>query len=58
MRVTFLLGDVITGKKEGRANDTEITIFKSNGLAIQDTATAKLIYDRAVEAGVGTEVKI
>ena len=52
------LGDVITGKKEGRANDTEITIFKSNGLAIQDTATAKLIYDRAVEAGVGTEVKI
>lgn len=52
------LGEVITGKKEGRANDTEITIFKSNGLAIQDTATAKLIYDRAVEAGVGTEVKI
>ncbi|MCK4676537.1 MAG: hypothetical protein KAT48_00270 [Bacteroidales bacterium] len=52
------LGEVITGKKEGRANDTEITIFKSNGLAIQDTASAKLIYDRAVEAGVGTEVKI
>ena len=52
------LGDVITGKNEGRANDNEITIFKSNGLAIQDTATAKLIYDRAVEAGVGTEVAI
>lgn len=52
------LGEVITGKKPARANDTEITLFKSNGLAIQDVATAKLVYDKAVAAGIGTSVDI
>ncbi|MGA2669650.1 MAG: ornithine cyclodeaminase family protein [Ignavibacteria bacterium] len=52
------LGEVITGKKAGRVNDKEITLFKSNGLAIQDVATAKLVYDKAVEMGIGVQVKI
>lgn len=52
------LGEVVIGEKEGRVNDQEITLFKSNGLAIQDAATAKLVYDKAVEAGIGTEVEI
>jgi alanine dehydrogenase len=52
------LGEIITGKKKGRENNNEITLFKSNGLAIQDTATAKLIYDKAVKAGVGVNVEI
>ena len=52
------LGEVITGKKKGRESLEEITLFKSNGLAIQDVATAKLIYDKAVIAGIGTEVEI
>ena len=52
------LGEIVSGKKEARKNDKEITLFKSNGLAIQDTATAKLVYDKAVEAGIGTEIKI
>lgn len=52
------LGEIITGKKKGRENNNEITLFKSNGLAIQDTATAKLIYDKAVEAGIGVNVEI
>ena len=52
------LGEVITGKKKGRENDNEITIFKSNGLAIQDAATAKLIYDKALKAGIGLSVEI
>jgi ornithine cyclodeaminase/alanine dehydrogenase len=50
------LGDIITGRKPSRGNDREITLFKSNGLAIQDAATAKLVYDKAVQAGLGTEV--
>jgi ornithine cyclodeaminase/alanine dehydrogenase len=50
------LGEIITGQKQARRNATEITLFKSNGLAIQDVATAKLVYDRAVEAGIGTNV--
>jgi ornithine cyclodeaminase/alanine dehydrogenase len=52
------LGEVITGKKKGRENNNEITLFKSNGLAIQDAATAKLIYDKALKAGIGLNVEI
>ena len=52
------LGDVVTGKKDGRINVEEITIFKSNGLAVQDAATAKLVFDKAQEQGIGMEVKI
>ena len=52
------LGELLVGKKDCRINDEEITIFKSNGLAIQDVATAKLIYDKAKEAGIGTNIQI
>ena len=52
------LGEIITARKAGRVNSEEITLFKSNGLAIQDAATAKLIYDKAVEKGIGQKVVI
>jgi alanine dehydrogenase len=52
------LGEIVTGKKPARTDDKEITLFKSNGLAIQDAATAKLVYDRALKMGVGTEAEI
>ncbi|HSG67778.1 MAG TPA: hypothetical protein VK994_03665 [Bacteroidales bacterium] len=52
------LGEVVTGRKTGRQDDSEITIFKSNGLAIQDAATAKLVYDKARGQGIGTEIAI
>jgi alanine dehydrogenase len=52
------LGEIIIGKKPGREIESEITLFKSNGLAIQDVAAAKLVYDKAVEAGIGTPAVI
>ena len=52
------LGEIIIGKKPPRADDKEITLFKSNGLAIQDVATAKLVYDKAVQAKIGTEIEL
>jgi alanine dehydrogenase len=52
------LGEIITSKKKGRVNKEMITLFKSNGLAIQDVATAKIVYERAVEKGIGTKVEI
>ncbi len=52
------LGEIITGKRPSRENDADITLFKSNGLAIQDVATAKLVYDKALEAGIGAQVEI
>lgn len=52
------LGEVLTGAKSGRESDQEITVFKSNGLAIQDAAAAKLVYDKAIDAGIGSQVEL
>jgi alanine dehydrogenase len=52
------LGEVITGRKPGRSGDKEITLFKSNGLAVQDAAAAKVVHDKAVEKGIGEEVAL
>ncbi|MHA2295167.1 MAG: ornithine cyclodeaminase family protein [Candidatus Hodarchaeales archaeon] len=52
------LGEVVSGKKAGRENDTEITLFKSVGLAIQDAATAKIVYNKAREINKGITIKI
>jgi len=52
------LGEIVTGAKPARVSDSEITLFKSNGLAIQDAATAKLVYDKAVAAGIGKSVDL
>jgi alanine dehydrogenase len=52
------LGEIITGKKDARTSNKEITIFKSNGLAIQDAATAKLVYEKAIAGGIGIKVEI
>lgn len=52
------LGDIVIGKKEGRTTSHQITLFKSNGLAIQDVAAAKLVYDKAIEKGIGKDMEI
>ena len=49
--------DVAAGFKPGRANSREITLFKSLGLAIEDVAIGKLIYEPAVKQGIGTRLK-
>ena len=38
----------------GRRSAQEITLFKSLGLAIEDVAAARRVYDRAVATGAGT----
>ena len=52
------IGEVIAGKKAGRVNDREITLWKSLGQAIQDAAVAKLAYLKAKEKGVGKQIEI
>lgn len=52
------LGEIVTGKKPAREKAEEITLFKSNGLAIQDVAAAKQVYDKAIEAGIGQNAVI
>jgi ornithine cyclodeaminase/alanine dehydrogenase-like protein (mu-crystallin family) len=52
------LGDVIAGRAQGRGSDEEITLFDSTGLAIQDLAIARAVYeawrDGRVEAETAT----
>jgi ornithine cyclodeaminase/alanine dehydrogenase-like protein (mu-crystallin family) len=48
------LGELVTGRKPGREKREELTIACSLGLALDDMATAPLIYQRAREKGVGT----
>ena len=52
------IGEVIIGKKKGRTSDREITLFDSTGIALQDSATIPLEYERALAAGVGIEKKM
>jgi alanine dehydrogenase len=47
------LAEVVGGQVQGRARDDDIVLFKSVGIAAEDVAVAKLVYDRAVESGVG-----
>ena len=45
------LGDIIAGTKLGRQDAHAITVFDSTGLAIEDLATARLVYQKAKERG-------
>ncbi len=51
------LGDV-AGGAPGRTSVTEITLFKSLGIAVEDIASAQLVVARAKERGVGTDVAL
>jgi alanine dehydrogenase len=41
------LGEIVAGKKQGRTSAEAITVFDSTGLAIEDIAVAKIIYEKA-----------
>lgn len=52
------LGAVIAGLKPGRQDGDEITVYKSTGSGFQDAVTARMVYDAAVSAHVGTELEL
>ena len=52
------LGDVVSGKTPSRTSDSQITLFESQGLAIQDVATATKLYELALANGLGQEIDI
>jgi len=51
------LGEVLTGVLPGRTSPSEITIFKSLGLAIEDLAAAAHVYQKAQAANAGSWVE-
>ncbi len=52
------LGEVVLGRVAGRKSDSDITVFKSLGMAVEDVVAADLVFRRAVESGVGTELSL
>jgi ornithine cyclodeaminase len=57
VRIQAELGEILIGTAKGRTSADEITLFKSLGLAIEDLASAQLLYDKARRDGVGTRVE-
>lgn len=46
-QVYATISEVILGKKRGRTDQYQITIFDSTGIAVEDIAIAKVIYEKA-----------
>lgn len=52
------LGAIVAGSAPGRRGADEITVFESQGLALEDLACAVRVLRRARELGVGTELPV
>ncbi|WP_424017396.1 ornithine cyclodeaminase family protein [Halorientalis pallida] len=52
------LGEVVIGEASGRTDEDGITVFDSTGLAIQDVASAHVVYEYAREHGVGESMEL
>lgn len=50
------IGELVAGDQPGRTDDTQITLYKSVGAAVQDAAAASLVLANARARGIGTEV--
>lgn len=48
------LGELVIGTREGRSRPDEIILVNPFGLAIEDIAVARRVYERALDAGLGT----
>ncbi len=52
------LGEIVSGRKPGRRDHSEITLFKSLGQAIEDLVAASLAWRRAQQTGRGLRVDL
>ncbi|NNF98054.1 MAG: ornithine cyclodeaminase family protein [Desulfobacteraceae bacterium] len=52
------LGEIVSGRKPGREADEERTICINLGIALEDMATAVIIYKKAREMGIGRELPL
>jgi alanine dehydrogenase len=52
------LGELVTGKAKGRTSASELTLFKSLGIALEDVAFAELVYRRALAAKAGRPIPV
>ena len=52
------LSEIVAGKASGRTSDSEVTLFKSNGIASWDLAVAMQVYAKAKEKGLGRKLPL
>jgi ornithine cyclodeaminase/alanine dehydrogenase-like protein (mu-crystallin family) len=52
------VGEVLAGTRPGRLSEDEITVYKSTGHAVEDAATARLVFDRARSEGAGVTLPL
>ena len=52
------VGEVVSGTKPGRRSAEEVTLFKSLGLAVEDVATAELVYRKALGEVTGEDPSV
>lgn len=52
------IGEVLAGRVAGRRTPEEITLFKSLGMAVEDVATARWVYERAKARGIGQRIEL
>jgi ornithine cyclodeaminase/alanine dehydrogenase-like protein (mu-crystallin family) len=50
--------EIVSGKTPGRTNDSQITLFKSNGIATEDIVVAGRIYELARQRGMGKQIEL
>lgn len=51
------LADIVAGRAPGRADDAQITLFKSFGMGSHDVAVADIVHRRARDRGLGVELE-
>lgn len=52
------LAEVVAGGAAGRTSPRQITLFKSNGIAIEDVMAAARVYEAAREKNLGREIAL
>ena len=52
------LGELVSGRRQGRTSPEQITLYKSVGVAVQDAAAAALVLAAARERSVGHEIEL
>ena len=52
------VGELVTGRRPGRASAEQVTLYKSVGVAVQDAAAAALVLAAARERGAGREMDL
>jgi ornithine cyclodeaminase/alanine dehydrogenase len=55
---TVELGAIVAGQEPGRRRHEDITLFESQGIALEDVMTMELLYRRATAAGAGQQIPL